>query len=187
MVRIIIMEKSLKIEHLDVYSLKEMDSYLTRETCDFFSQAAAVCFDNQNHSLGVTFKVEGDLSAEFQLFWKPVTEQMKNSGYDMQYTTEAGAYCLAILMMQKLTEYKVIRQSQKGTGFDFWLGDKKDDYPFENKARLEISGILKGTQNQINQRINQKIAQTKQSNGLKLPAYIAVAEFGTPQLQMKKR
>ena len=182
-----IMEKSLKIEHLDVYSLKEMDSYLTRETCDFFSQAAVVCLDNQNHSPGVTFKVEGDLSAEFQLFWKPVTEQMKNSCYDMQYTTEAGAYCLAILMTQKLTEYKVIRQSQKGTGFDFWLGDKKDDYPFENKARLEISWILKGTQNQINQRINQKIAQTKQSNGLKLPAYIAVAEFGTPQLQMKKR
>jgi len=29
------MEKSLKIEHLDVYSLKEMDSYLTREVSFF--------------------------------------------------------------------------------------------------------------------------------------------------------
>jgi hypothetical protein len=181
------MEKPLKIEPIDVYSLKEMDSYLTRETCDFFSQAAAVCLDNQNHSSGVVFNIEGDLLAKFQLFWKPVTGQMKASCYDMQYTTEAGAYCLAILMMQKLTEYKVIRQSQKGTGFDFWLGNKKDDYPFENKARLEISGILKGEQNQINQRISQKVAQTKQSNGLKLPAYIAVVEFCIPRLQVKKR
>jgi hypothetical protein len=57
MVRIIIMEKSLKIEHLDVYSLEEVGSYLTREVCDFFFQAAAVCLDNQNHSPGVTFKV----------------------------------------------------------------------------------------------------------------------------------
>jgi len=40
------MEKPLKIEPIDVYSLKEMDSYLTRETCDFFSQAAAVCLDS---------------------------------------------------------------------------------------------------------------------------------------------
>jgi hypothetical protein len=40
----------LKIEQIDVYSLKDMDSYLTRETCDFFSQAVAVCLDNQNHS-----------------------------------------------------------------------------------------------------------------------------------------
>lgn len=164
-----------------------MDSYLTRETCDFFSQAAAVCLDNQNHSPGVIFQVEGDLSAEFQLFWKPVTRQMKESCYDMQYTTEAGAYCLAILMIQKLTEYKVIRQSQKGTGFDFWLGDKKEDYPFENKARLEISGILKGEPNQINQRISQKVDQTKQNNGLNLPAYIAVVEFSTPILQVKTR
>ncbi|MCK5524036.1 MAG: hypothetical protein KAI83_12965 [Thiomargarita sp.] len=78
------MEKSLKIEQIEVYSLKEMDSYLTRETCDFFSQAAAVCLDNQNHSPGVIFKVEGDLLAQFPLFWKPVTGQMKNSCYDIR-------------------------------------------------------------------------------------------------------
>jgi hypothetical protein len=177
----------LEIERIDVYSLKEMDSNLTHETCDFFSQAASVCLDNQNHSPGVIFKVEGDLSAEFQLFWKPVTQQMKDSCYDLQYATEAGAYCLAILMIQKLTDYKVIRQSQKGTGFDFWLGAKGDDYPFKNKARLEISGILKGNQNLINQRVSQKTDQTKPSDGLKLPAYIAVVEFGTPILKVVKK
>ncbi|RKZ59761.1 MAG: hypothetical protein DRR08_13075 [Candidatus Parabeggiatoa sp. nov. 2] len=177
----------MEIERIDVSSLKEMDSNLTRETCDFFSQAASVCLDNQNHSPGVKFKVEGDLSAEFQLFWKPVTQQMKDSCYDLQYATEAGAYCLAILMIQKLTDYKVIRQSQKGTGFDFWLGAKGDDYPFKNKARLEISGILKGNQNLINQRVSQKTDQTKPSDGLKLPAYIAVVEFGTPILKVVKK
>ncbi|MEN8217480.1 MAG: hypothetical protein ABFS56_14150 [Pseudomonadota bacterium] len=177
----------MEIERIDVYSLKDMDSYLTRETCDFFSQAASVCLDNQHHSPGVIFKVEGDLSSEIQLFWKPVTQQMKDSCYDMQYATEAGAYCLAILIIQKLTDYKVIRQSQKGTGFDFWLGDKADDYPFKDKARLEISGILKGNKSQMTQRVEQKINQTKQSDNLKLPAYIAVVEFGTPMLQVVKR
>jgi len=40
---------------------------------------------------------------------------------------------------------------------------------------------------EINQRISQKFAQTKQSNGLNLPAYIAVVEFSTPILQVKTR
>jgi len=103
----------LEIERIDVSSLKEMDSNLTRETCDFFSQAASVCLDNQNHSPGVKFKVEGDLSAEFQLFWKPVTQQMKDSCYDLQYATEAGAYCLAILMISQAGNIWYIKRKSK--------------------------------------------------------------------------
>jgi len=181
------MEKSLKIEHLDVYSLKEMDSYLTREVCDFFSQAAAVCLDNQNHSPGVTFKVEGDLSAEFQLFWPEVTQQMRDSWADMAESAEDGACCLAILIIQKLTEYFVIKRSRKKTGFDYWLGNKDGQYPFQDKARLEISGILRGTLSQINYRVKEKIKQTQQSNHLNIPAYIVVIEFSLPKSQVAKR
>jgi len=181
------MEKSLEIERIDVYSLKKMETYLTREVCDFFSQAASVCLDNQNHSQGIVFKVEGDLSSEFQLFWNEVTQQMRDSWDDMSDTTEDGACCLAMLIVQKLTEYKVIRRARKKTGFDYWLGDKKDEYPFQEKARLEISGILKGNKSQIRQRIREKIEQTKQSNHLKLPAYIVVVEFSTPMLYVVKR
>ena len=181
------MEKSLKIEHLDVYSLKEMDSYLTREVCDFFSQAAAVCLDNQNHSPGVTFKVEGDLSAEFQLFWPEVTQQMRDSWADMAESAEDGACCLAILIIQKLTEYFVIKRSRKKTGFDYWLGNKDGQYPFQDKARLEISGILRGTLSQINYRVKEKIKQTRQSNHLNIPAYIVVIEFSLPKSQVAKR
>jgi len=181
------MEKSLEIERIDIYSLKDMGTHLTREVCEFFSQAAAVCLDNQNHSQGVVFNVEGDFSSEFQLFWNEVTQQMRDSWDDMSDTTEDGATCLAILMVQKLTEYKVIRRARKKTGFDYWLGDKKDGYPFQDKARLEISGILKGNKSQIQQRIKEKIEQTKQSDYLNLPAYIVVVEFSTPMLQVVKR
>jgi hypothetical protein len=112
---------------------------------------------------------------------------MRDSCYDLQYTTEIGAYCLGIMIIQKLTAYKVIRQSQKGTGFDFWLGNQGDKYPYQNKARLEVSGILNGSHFHINQRVRDKIEQTKQSNHLKLPAYIAVIEFSIPLLRVVKR
>lgn len=41
--------------------------------------------------------------------------------------------------------------------FDYWLGQKEDDIPFEDKARLEVSGILKGTTAQINRRLKEKM------------------------------
>jgi len=171
------------MENLNLSSRPSIDLYLTPAVCDFFCQAAAVCLDNQGHAPGVILTVTGDLTAQFQLFWEPVTQRMRDSFNDLQYATEAGAYCLSILIIQKLTAYQVIRQSQKGTGFDFWLGDKQDQYPFTNTARLEVSGILTGNKPLIQQRATQKIAQTKPSDNLNLPAYVAVVEFSAPLLQ----
>jgi len=39
----------------------------------------------------------------------------------------------------------VIERSRKGTGFDYWLGsaDEVGELPFQNKVRLEVSGIGK--------------------------------------------
>jgi len=41
---------------------------------------------------------------------------------DMQYTTEHGAVCLALMLTITYTPYTIIERSRKGTGFDyFWL------------------------------------------------------------------
>ena len=69
--------------------------------------------------------------------------------------------------------------------FDYWLGDKNSQYLFQDKARLEISGILKGTKSKIDYR--EKIKQTQQSNHLNLPAYIVVVEFSLPKSQVTKK
>ena len=103
----------------------------------------------------------------------------------MQEATEYGAICLAIWSVHETTDYKVIRRSPKLTGFDYWLGDKADDYPFQDKARLEISGILKGTNSQIKQRMNEKLKQTNRTDHLNLPAVITVVEFSNPLAKIK--
>lgn len=79
----------------------------------------------------------------------------------------------------------MIRRSPKLTGFDYWLGDKESDYPFQDKARLEISGILKGTKSQINQRLNEKLKQTKRTDHLNLPALVVIVEFSRPLAKIK--
>lgn len=65
----------MQIETINVYSLKNL-SYLTPITCDDFSEAAAVCLDNQQHSKGILLTVEGDLTRQFKLTWETITQQI---------------------------------------------------------------------------------------------------------------
>jgi hypothetical protein len=47
-------------------------------------------------------------------------------------------------------------------------------------ARLEVSGIRRGSRSQINARVKQKTEQTGASDAGELPAYIIVVEFSRP-------
>ncbi len=100
---------------------------------------------------------------------------------DEEFTTEQAAYGIAFLIIRQLTDLTVIERSSKGTGFDYWLGtiDTAGTIPFQNKVRLEVSGIRKGDDSRVKARVKQKKEQTKPSDG-KYPAYIIVVEFSTP-------
>lgn len=175
----------MQIETINVYSLQNV-SQLSATRCADFSEAAAVCLDSHAHLPGKLLTVEGDLKGQFELIWTNVTQQMRDSRSDMEYTVESGAYCLAMLVIEKLTNLQVVKQSQKRTGFDYWIGNNKDMI-MQNKARLEVSGILKGSKGQINQRLKEKAEQTKKSDNLNLPAFVVVVEFSQPLIKIRKR
>ena len=149
------------------------------------AEAGAVCFERQRHENGVTMQVNGDLTASFKVFWPDVTEQMLRCWNDNAVTTEHGAYGVACLLIRKLTPFTVIERSKQGTGFDYWLG-YANDVLFQGKARLEVSGIAKGSQREIAQRVKIKLAQTEASDGA-LPAYVIVVEFGAPTAHAAKK
>jgi hypothetical protein len=168
------------VPKLNLYELKVNTYVPSPRVSDCYAEAASVCMNNQSHQQGVEIKVIGDVEATIQLAWEEVTQQIRDSWNDLQEATEYGATCIAILLVQTLTDMRVTRRSPKETGFDYWLGDQGDDFPFQDKARLEISGILKGTASQINQRVKEKVEQTKRTDNTTLPAYIVVVEFSTP-------
>jgi hypothetical protein len=145
------------------------------------AEACAVCLEEQGHSQGMEITVDGDFNTKFELRWQPVTEQMLRCWNDEEFTTEQAAYGIAFLIIREITDLTVIERSRKGTGFDYWLGtlDADEELPFQNKVRLEVSGIRKGNGSRIQARVKQKKEQTKASDGL-FPAYIIVVEFSTP-------
>ena len=111
---------------------------------------------------------------------------MRRCWADLEFTTEQGAYGIAAVLMPTLTGLRFLERTRKGTGFDYWLGSE-DDLLFQKKARLEVSGLRKGDEPEIRSRVKRKKEQTKRSDGVALPAYILIVEFGKPQSRVVKR
>jgi hypothetical protein len=64
--------------------------------------------------------------------------------------------------------------------------DEENELIFQDKARLEVSGILEGSDSLIRSRVRQKKDQTKVSDG-QLPAYVIVVEYSKPVTQVVRR
>lgn len=137
-----------------------------------------MCFDDQKHVSGAVIKIDGSFDREFSIVWQNVTDQMRRCWNDLEVTTENGAYAVALLLIKKLTDYTVVQRSRKGTGFDYWLG-LKDDYLFQEMAKLEVSGIRNGTAKSISERKAIKIKQAQKTNN-QLESYVVIVEFSTP-------
>lgn len=175
---------SMRTDTINIYDLKGTN-FLSPIKCEDFSEAAAVCLDFHKHNQGVILSViQKEEKTHFKLFWKMVTNQIRDSRNDMDYTVESGAYCLAMMVINKLTDYAVVKQSKKGTGFDYWLGKINSATGLQEKARLEVSGILNGTNGQINQRLKEKKRQTTKSDSMNIPAFVVVVEFGNPVIKI---
>jgi hypothetical protein len=131
--------------------------------------------------------VDGITTDVFELSWEQLQQTHKCTYSDLQDTTELGAYGVALLLIKELTGQGVVERSAKGGGFDWWIGDPDPSgLPFQQKRRLEVSGILNDHGGSLESRIRQKRRQTDPSDSLG-PAIIAVVEFGEPKIQVEHK
>lgn len=160
---------------------------ITPEYGEGLAQAACVCLEDQGHPSVVLMSTDGDYSDQFHIHWDATTDQMKRCWADEEFTTEQAAYGVATLLVDALTSFEVVERARKGTGFDYWLAPKGSSQPlFQDKSRLEVSGIRKGNETLIAGRVKRKIAQILRSPN-RLPGYVIVVEFGTPRSRVVKR
>jgi hypothetical protein len=152
-----------------------------------FANTAAVCLENQSHSPGVLIFVDGTFSSNETLTWTPVTSELRDSYKDLQEATEWGASGVAIVLLEKFAGLVVLERSIKGTGFDYWMGLRgvSNQALFQGKARLEVSGILRGDEKTLTSRVKKKRKQVGTSTTA-VPAYVAVIEFGQPKGRVTK-
>ena len=175
------------IMEIDVSLIKEGLPGISSVAAQQLYEAFEVCMHSSSHPEDLLLEMGGDVQDAIALHWQDGYNEQKARTYaDMQYTTEHGAICLSVMLTTTLTPYTIIERSRKGTGFDYWLGDK-GSFLFQRKARLEVSGILQGDDTMIKSRHAAKVEQTSKSDELQLPAYISVIEFGIPKAMFTKR
>jgi hypothetical protein len=160
----------------------EQHHFLTTAAGLNFGHAASVCLESRGHGLRSNLVDEGHYKKTYAITRFDVTDQMKRTWNDEEFTTEQGAYGVAFLVASKEMSVKAIEKSRKKSGIDYWLGDKPE-FLFQNKVRLEVSGIRNGTDGQLEDRFKDKMKQSEKSDHTKLPALIVIAEFNKPRIK----
>lgn len=151
-----------------------------------FAEAACVCLEEQTHHSGVNMSIDGECVHKLAILWnnQGYSDQRLRAWGDPDVATEQGAYGVAALLVDKLTDFTVVNRARKGKGFDYWLGKKDSpDVLLQGCARLEVSGIRKGKMATLSARTKQKIQQITPSDG-PLPGIVVVVEFGTPRARV---
>jgi hypothetical protein len=148
------------------------------------ADAASVCLEERGHGTEVRLHVTGNFRGVYRLHRLKVTGRMRGT-YDPDEATEFGACGIAILVIRERTGLTVQR-AFKGDGFDYWVGMADAHRPFQNMARLEVSGIRHGQPRQVRARVRQKLEQIRLSDAI-LPAYVIVVEFNRPEARVVMR
>ena len=161
---------------------------VTSEIGGALAQAGAICLDSQGHRPGVHLAIRGISYNRYRLEWTPASEQAFRA-WQRNRATEWGAEGIAILLAKNETPYTVVAASVRGQGIDWWLGDESD-ITFQHKARLEVSGMRWSnivSDSEIQDRVNEKLQQTDQSDDTQTPAYVIVVEFGRPVAEVHEK
>jgi hypothetical protein len=169
-------------------SLQKGDLGVSSAYGSFLAEAASHCLKFKKHLNPVFLHVSGDVQRKADLQWNDTGENLDTTYADLQDATEHGACGVALAVAVKLTGVPYVERSAKGTGIDYWLSDRANEHgPFQRAARLEVSGILEGDEATISARLNKKLVQTKRSDKTRLPAYVAIVEFGLPDMRLVKK
>jgi hypothetical protein len=178
------------VDAINLTDLRRNRLGLTSALGQVMEEMAAVCFQLQQHACGVIMSVDAphvqSSVSSYPVYWEPITEHQLRAYGDPQEATEYGATGVAILLMEALTPFTVLCRSVKGTGFDYWLSDQSGEWPFQNAARLEISGTLSDSERELRDREKRKLAQVSRTDGA-LPAYVVVVGFGAPRSRIARK
>lgn len=192
----------LDLSELDTDDIPGVD----RSKGNDLAKAASVCLESQAHVPGVELTVRGVSESRCSLIWGSVTAQGRRTRSDAQEATEDGAAGIAILLALRETGHTIILRSRKATGIDYWLGSSNggsaseaeramttelqtllEDVSLTVRGRLEVSGILRGSDTDVRARTKEKLTQTGLSDSSELPVYVIVVEFGRPLAEITRK
>ena len=173
---------------LRLRDLKSGAPGLTSGVGEALAEAASVCLEDQGHSSPTPMVISGEVTGSATVEWDPTSNQIRRCWNNDDEATEYGACAIASLLAPQLSGLQVVERAKKGRGFDYWLGPADDsDWPFQSRARLEVSGIRVGAKSAIATRVREKLRQVERFGVTLLPALVVVVESSEPESRVAKR
>jgi len=158
-----------------------------------YYSALLVCLEHHNHKSGIEALLQNldETLARLELVWsKPLDEYDRRSWGGPGNAAETAGEGIAWLIVHLFTDYAVIERSARGSGVDFWLGDKGDvdKLIFQTKARMEAKARTHIQYDSgIREVLKKALEQTEKSDHTDLPAYIVVTEFSRPVIYLVQK
>jgi len=170
-------DKALTESKLPIHNLSTRHPGLTDAVGSYYTEAARVCLD-RHHRSPVDFEIDNagarlPVSTE----WEATDERTKSAHANEIDATEVGAYACALAAVEVATRMVAIHRAETATGADYYiapLGSTAED--LEASLRLEISGVDRGGQATIAQRLAAKLEQAA-AGGSNIPALAGVVGF----------
>ena len=109
--------------------------------------------------------------------WQSPDARARGAWANETDATEAGAYACALAAVELTDGLVAVRRAETRTGADYYVaphGASADD--LEDCLRLEVSGVDRGPEHVVRQRLNAKLRQAAAGNS-NLPALAGVVGF----------
>jgi hypothetical protein len=175
----------MALAQLIIVNMAHRHPGLTRAVADNYFEAASVCLD-RHHSSPIDFTVRnGETPVNAQVSWSDVDARTRDAWANESDATRDGAYACAIAAVELMNNMVAMRRAETLTGADYYIGNvghSSDD--IEGLQRLEVSGVDKGDETAIAQRLRQKVRQAALGKS-NLPAVACVVGFRAAQIVMQ--
>jgi len=161
---------------IDLGELRSHHPGLADAIAEAMSHHAAIALQRR-HRPGVEFSmsINGESIRE-PLTWR-ATAETDALMVDTRRATEEGAECIALALVGRFRQWRIVRRLQPGESADWLLANEAGEW-----IVLEISGIDDGP---FNVRVRQKRAQAALASARGLPA-VSVVRFLDPRAMLEE-
>ena len=164
---------------LPILNMERRHSGLTKAIADSYSEAASVCLD-RHHKSPSSFDLERNESRLVaSVEWQSPDAQTGSAWANETDATEAGAYACVLAAVELVDGLVAVRRAETMTGADYYVAPAHNaPEHLEDCLRLEVSGVDRGPETAIRQRLRAKLSQAASGNS-NLPALAGVVGFRT--------
>ncbi len=171
---------------LPFHDLANRHPGLTKAISDSYSEAARVCLD-RHHISPIEISIEAaTVNHEAVARWQRTDERERGAWANETDTTEFGAYGVALAAVELSAGMVAVRRAETRTGADYYIAPPNttaDD--LESWLRLEVSGVDRGDDSILQQRLRQKVQQALDGQN-NLPALATIVGFRAKRIAIAR-